>query len=327
MAMSFDDRFGECVASLFNEDRPDCPRDDVNLYADFLELLVIFSRGDGVSEGEIQDRFYGEQDKIDEREDKDERNNAELTDVKESFIKGIFSLIEERVSQYAELYPFELTENQIIFLKEDLTEPQKLYLFLLISSSLNYFKAFNSVITKDFEIVAFETIKALLPTFEVRHFGKLSAYTGTAKQKIQQLAVDIGLPVDEDELNSIGERNNQERGLDVVSWLPFEDKCYNKVVFLCQCACGKQYESKQHDIRRFENYYRFYKAKPQMTLFIPYSLINPKKNKFYHSDYIEDDYLIFERLRILFLSRKNDSVYKQLSSKELVERCIQYYRA
>ena len=56
-----------------------------------------------------------------------------------------------------------------------------------------------------------------------------------------------------------------------------------------------------------------------------YSLIDVKKHKFYHSDYIEKDYLVFERKRIVSLLVKNN-VYDRLRSKELVEKCILYNR-
>ena len=221
------------------------------------------------------------------------------------------------------MYPFDLGSEHIIRLKNDLSLSQKLYLFLLFSSSLDIFKSFNSEITTDFEIVSCEAIKSFLPHAIVKSFGKLSEYEGTAKEKIKKLADDIGLSTDDYEIGCIGERNVQERGLDIVSWIPFEDKCQNKIIFLCQCACGKKYESKQHDIRRFEHYYRFYKIKPLRTLFIPYALINPKDGKFYHSDYIEDEYLLFERLRIVNLAKKKEDVLKLLKSTRIVERCIQ----
>ena len=318
MAMSFDEKYMQCISNLTNVDKPDLPRYETNLFADFVELLVVFSNGDGVAFGDIQDRFFGEP---------DETNSSERNDSNESFIDEIFSLIEERVAIYGNVYPFEIGDEQNVTLKRDLSLPQKLYLFLLFSSSLDIFKSFNSEITTDFELVSCEAIKSFLPNAVVKPFGKMSEYNGTAKEKIKKLADDIGLQTNDYEFGCISERNVQERGLDIVSWLPFEDRCQNKVIFLCQCACGKQYESKQHDIRRFKNYYYFYKTKPQLTLFIPYSLINPKENKFYHSDYIEGDYLVFERLRIINLAKQKDDLLTRMSSTILIENCIQNYMA
>ena len=314
MGTSFDDKFAQCIQNLDNVDKPDYPKDETNLYADFVELLAVFSKGDGVAHGDVLDRFFGEP---------DENNSSETNDDNESFIDKIFAIIEERSFLYACLYPFDFENEQTIRLKEDLTIPQKIYLFLLISSSLDIFNAFNSEITTDFEKVSYEAIKSFLPNAIVKSFGKHSEYSGTAKEKIKKLADDIGLPTDDYEIGNIGERNNQERGLDIVSWLPFEDKCHNKVIFLCQCACGKQFESKQHDIRRYEHYYRFYRTKPQRTLLVPYSLINPKENKFYHSDYVEDDYLLFERLRLVNLTKGKEEILTLLKSTCLIERCLQ----
>lgn len=319
MTMTFKNKYDQCLRNLGNVSKPDYPNYETNLYADFVELLVIFSKGDGISYGDIQDRFFGEP-------EADKKSSSEKNDDNEYFINTIFDLIEQRRFLYGELYPFDLGNEQIISLKTDLSLSQKLYLFLLFSSSLDIFKTFNSEITTDFEIVSCEAIKSYLPQAIVIPFGKLSVFKGTAKEKIKKLADYIGLPTDEDEIACVGERNIQERGLDIVSWIPFEDNCQNKIIFLCQCACGKQYESKQHDVRRYQNYYRFYRTKPLLTLLIPYSLINPQNGKFYHSDYIENDYLIFERLRIINLAKQTDNILSMLNSSDLIERCIQDYR-
>lgn len=316
MVMTFDDKFIQCVQNLNSIDTPDCSRDETNQFADFVELLVIFSKGDGVAYGDILDRFFGEL---------DENNSSERNDANELFIDGIFSLIEERKDLYGDQYPFEVGKEQIITLKRELSLPQKLYLFLLISSSLNIFKSFNAEITTDFEMVSYEAIKSFLPNAIVKSFGKLSEYKGNAKEKIRNLADDIGLQTNDYEIECVGKRNVQDRGLDIVSWIPFEDKCQNKIIFLCQCACGKRFEYKQHELRRYIKYYIFYNTKPQFTLFVPYSLINPRENKFYKSDYIEEGYLIFERLRIISLAKKRDDVFALLKSTCLIERCIQYY--
>lgn len=130
MVMTFDDKFIQCVQNLNSIDKPDCSRDETNQFADFVELLVIFSKGDGIAYGDIQNRFFGVSD-VD--------NSSEINDVNESFIDGIFPLIEERRCLYGDQYPFEVGKEQIITLKRELSLPQKLYLFLLISSSLNIF--------------------------------------------------------------------------------------------------------------------------------------------------------------------------------------------
>jgi len=66
---------------------------------------------------------------------------------------------------------------------------------------------------------------------------------------------------------------------------------------------------------------QFYKTKPQHTIFIPYSLINIREKKFYHSDVIEKDYLVFERKRIL--EYHNDNSFENSESFKIVNKCIE----
>lgn len=313
METNFEEKYVACIERLKSVGKPDYPQDQISCYSDFVELMALFSGEDGISFGDILDSFYGEP---------DEKTDAEKKDDDEVFVRRIFSFIDERIYLYAATYPFE-KKNDSLYLKHNITENEKYYVLLLISSQLDIFKSFQSDLTTDFETLSFEALKTFLPTAAVvKQFGKNADYRGTAKDKIKSLSVDIGIPVDLYEISQIGERNNQERGLDVIGWLPFADKCQNKVVFLGQCACGKGFESKQHDTRRFESYLVFYKTKPQHTLFIPYSLINIHEGKFYHN-FIEKDYLVFERKRMVTLLSGNN-IYNQLLSRELVEKCVSH---
>ena len=316
MKMIFDDKFKKCIQNFNNIIKPDYTKSELNYYADFIELTTLLSTQDGVTFGDIQDRFFGEKD----------YESAEKRDEDEIFLRDIFQLISERVVLYDEDYPFLYSEDEIFTLKQNLTVNNKLYISLLLSSKLNIFNEFRTDLTTDFETLSYLVLKNFLPTNStVKEFGKNTEYKGNAVEKIKQLAEELDLTIDDYELNQVGERNNQERGLDIIGWVPFKDKCGNKVVFLCQCACGKQYESKQHDTRRFENYLNFYKTNPQHTMFIPYSLINVRAKKFYHSDYIEKDYLIFERKRILEYYK--DNFFEKTESYKLVSKCIEYSEA
>lgn len=313
MPLSFEEKFRVSIEYFKNISKPDYTKSELNYYADFIELTALFSNSDGITLGDIQDKFFGEKD----------YESAEKRDDDESFLREIFQIISERHLLYNDVYPFSFYEDEILKLKSDLTLKNKLYISLLLSSKLNIFNEFRSTLTTDFETISYIAFKNFLPANSiVKEFGKNSEYEGNAIEKIRNLANDLNIAIDDYELDQIEERNNQERGLDIIGWLPFSDRCGNKIVFLCQCACGKQYESKQHDTRRFENYLKFYKASPQHTLFIPYSLINVRAKKFYHSDYIEKDYLIFERKRIL--EYYNASVFENSESFRIVNKCVEY---
>lgn len=313
-AMTFDEKFKECIKSFENQSSPAYVKNEINLYADFVELVTIFSKDGVVSFGDIQDRFFGTK----------EYNSAFERDADETLLLEIFILLQERSVLYHENYPFFFdTANTLLVIKDILGDRNKLYVYLLISSQLNIYKAFKTDITTEFEFICKNALEKYLPPDAiVKNFGRNSAYTGTAINRIKSLADDLNLTVDEYELSQVSERNTQERGLDIIGWIPFEDKCMNLLVFLVQCACGKDYESKQHDIRRFKNYLNFYKLQPIHVMFIPYSLINTRERKFYHSDLIENDYLIFERKRIVELY--DTSNFKMLKSFQIVQACIQY---
>ncbi len=316
---TFEDKIKDCFVNFDSIDKPTYTEKELNLYADFVELITLFSNTDGVSSGDILDRFFGTKDYSD-----NEITNAEQRDKDESFINEILMIVEERVKLYKEDYPFSFDDSEIILLKENLTWRNKLYLGLLISSKLNIFNEFTPVLSTEFETISYFAFKSYLPAYSIiKEFGKNTEYTGNAINKITQLASDLGLDIDSDELECVSERNYQERGLDVIGWIPFDDNCKNKLVYLAQCACGKDKESKFHDTRRFENYLLFYKTKPQHIMFIPYSLINVSKGKFYQSDLIEKDFLIIERKRILNLFN-NEDVFNDLEMNKIVENCIAY---
>jgi hypothetical protein len=315
--MTFDEKLNDTYSNFAAIDKPDYTRNKLNLYADFVELTSLFSNTNGVSFGDVFDRFFGTK-----NYSNNTQTSAEQRDEDEVFINEILIIIEERISLYGNNYPFTFKKSKLLVLKSDVTWRQKLYLSLLVSSKLNIFKEFKSDLTTEFETLSSFVLKNFLPLNSiVKEFGENTTYTGNTIQKISQLARDLGLEIEEDELDGISERNNKERGLDIIGWIPFEDNCKCKLIYLAQCACGKNAESKQHDTRRFENYLKFYKTKPQHIMFIPYSLINIRNKKFYHSDLIEKDFLIFERKRIISLfDEENKSNLP--SMVRIVDGCI-----
>tara|TARA_R110002072_G_scaffold7503_2_gene40980 strand:+ start:775486 stop:776439 length:954 start_codon:yes stop_codon:yes gene_type:complete len=310
--MSFNDKINICFQNYTQIDNPNYVKNKYTLYADFIELIAVFSNADGVSFGDVQDRFFGTKD----------YNNAKERDKDESWLGKVFTFIQERANVFGLDYAFNVDDDNLITLKSDLSWKNKLYIGMLISSKLNVFSEFKSDITTEFESISFEVLKEFLPSHAItKEFGKNSPYQGNAIKKISSLAKDIGLKTDDYELSGISERNYQERGLDIIGWIPFSDSCMNKLIYLAQCACGKDVESKHHDTRRFENYFIYYKTSPQHIMMIPYSLINTTDKKFYNSDLLEKEFLIFERKRILTFFN-NEDVFKSLQMSKIVEACV-----
>jgi hypothetical protein len=334
MKKNFDDKL---IAQFTNlkVGVPDYPKHFEHLYCDYIELVALFSNMDFVTKSDILDRLKdeGENNIVDivntEIEDEnhvlesEEISEAQKNDIKEKWIDNLFLILEERATLYGNDYPFNFSFNKII-LKQTLSNKNELYIYLLISSNLDLFKKVRSELTTDFETVSYFSLKNYLPEHAiVKQFGKNSEYSGNAIKKIRDLAYDLKVEIREHEIENISERNNQERGLDVIGWIPFSDSCPNIITILGQCACGKDWPSKHHDTKRYKHYLKFYRLDPYHAIFIPYALIGKGGNKFFRSDDIEDNTLVFERKRIIELFTDFPE-FSVLRSKQVVEKCIEY---
>lgn len=304
---------------------PDYTRNQFHLYADYFEIIALFSNKDGVTKGDLLDRLYGTSDDRDSKDDGELGSLAsEVDDNNEIFVNNVLRIIEERVLLFKDDYPFTyIEEHQNLLLKENVNYKQKTYLLMLILSKLNIFDKVRPILTTEFETISFHALKNFLPErAEVREFGKNSNYKGNARTKIKDFITELSYEVDEYNLAAISIHNNQERGLDIAGWIPFEDPCQAKIVILAQCAAGKNWSDKQQDLRRFISYFRRYKLPPILTMFIPYDLINFHSKKYYQSDSINDDYLFFGRKRILQHFEEED-ILNCLDSKEVIDLCLE----
>lgn len=293
----------------------------VHQYADFVEIISLFSNENYLSKSDILDRFIDQSILKKANEDLD---RAERNDSNETFINGIFNLILDRTYLYNKDYPFEILDNKIKLLpKSIINDRHKIYIMLLISSNLSLFSLFQPELTSEFETLCYNVLKWYLPSdAKVIEFGKNCVLIGNAKQKITQLATELNVEIDTKTLNQIPDSNKQERGLDIVGWIPSGDFIPNTLWIFCQCACGKDWTDKLTETRRYNLYYRFHRNKPVHTLFIPYSLIDIQSSYFYQSDEIPLETLLFERKRILTNIRSTD-FFNLLKSKQIVEKAIE----
>ncbi len=296
----------------FNISIPNIPRHKHHLYADYIELIALFSKSE-VTKSDILDRLFDE--------GLSGNNNPEIDDKNETWINEIFDLIYFRNSLFSNDYPYKI-ENKSLKIKNKISEKNKIYLSLLISSSLNYFKLLQLELTTEFETISYQSLLNFMPDFAtVKATGKNSDYKGTAKQKIEKIASEINIEINKKELANISDRNMQEKGLDLIAWIPFEDEIPNLITFLAQCACGKDWDKKQFETGRYENYFYFYKKKPIHLMYIPYSITNI--SAFYMSDDIVGDKIIFDRKRILeFIP--NTLFFNNLNSYTIVNKSIEY---
>jgi len=248
---------------------------------------------------------------------------TEITDSQESWVGSVFDLLSDRVSGFGQSYPYVVDSIGIKLTDGNKSTSQLLYLFLLISSSLKFFRKVEPFLTSEFELLSEKVLKNFLPDKAiVKKFGVDSDYIGNAREKIKKLAMDLNIDIDEYEISQISKHNSKEEGLDVIGWIPFEDKNPNLLIILGQCGCGKDWWSKKFETGRYENFYRFYKQPPIHSLFIPYALSN-NENRFFQSKDIIKPSLVFERGRILEYS-KNVDFDDSFLSKRIVEKCLDY---
>lgn len=302
---------------------PNFSKHEEHLYADYIELVALFSARDFVTATDILDRLKDEGNVV-KSDDLDDEDAAEKNDENETWINELFGVLEQRSIVYGNDYPFDLSHNKIV-LTENIVHKHKVYLYMLISSNLNLFSSVSTSLTSDFETVSYYALLNYLPgRSKVKQFGKQSEYEGSAIQKIRHLADDLNMSINEHEINNVSEKNMQERGLDLIGWIPFSDDCPNMIVVLGQCACGKSWFSKYHDTKRFANYLNFYKLRPISAMFIPYSLVGKHSgSRFYRSDDIEDNSLLFERKRITELF-PNETQFQDLESRQVIDMCLTY---
>lgn len=290
-----------------------------HLTADYIELQSFFI-ADSLSHYDILDTYYNEDIKISTVKKEDELGlvKSEENDTDEIWIKEKFQICEYRAELLLEDYPFAINEKTIC-LKQDLTEKQKLYILLLLASNLDYLRKLQSILTTDFERISYEVLKNYLPNNAiVKQFGKNSDYVGNAKEKITKLANELNIRCNESLIEETA-TGNQERGLDVVGWVPFNDEIPNLLTILGQCACGKEWYKKKGETERYENYYNFHRKKPIHSMFIPYGLVKDASS-FYQSDELIDS-LLFERFRIME-NLKDVAFYDELNSKLIIEKLV-----
>ncbi len=316
--MSFEDKLKKLLLTLSKNTLPPNTSQEY-LFFDYIEFYTFFF-GDEVSKSEILDyledngvnilKFVNE----DTEGNKDEDDNK-----KEAAINAVFSCIEYRSSLLNGNYPFTITNNYID-LKSKLSKENKVYIILLISSMLSKFSAFQAELTSEFEEIICIALEKMYPEYKIKSFGENSDYTGSAQKKIRALAKDLHILTREHEINKV--KGNQEKGLDLIVWKPFEDKVPNMNITFVQCACGKEWSSKFDDAKTYEAYFDCYQSVITYIFASSYALLC--NEEFTKSDEIVKSKSIFlDRLRIISLISGSDDIEDRVQvSFQLINELI-----
>ena len=303
---------------------------DLNKWADYLEILCLSSEDKIITRDEIYDKLYGDKSddetsiQTNELEDEDSRNeieeyksetNGEKVDNRLSKIGDIFEFLISRKALYEKQYPFLVTiAPKTIALKKDVSFKQYSYLGLLLSANLDYFSYFKPELTTNFEINSMHVFKKLFPIdANVEYFGKGALRGNIFSQnklidRIKKLAEVLNLKLsarfDEQE---VGHSNTGDGGLDLIGWYDIFDDNNGKIVNFGQCACGKDWYNKQFDIHiaKWKNYIDT--THPILT-----TLITPTSYRKYDGSWYNNmkvyDCIIIDRLRFIrALTKKENS--------------------
>ena len=327
VAMNFNEKL-EILFRNLEIESPNVPKYIEHVYADYVELNALFLKEE-VTIADISDKLRdvkdynmletGELDEIENNLDEIASLEAERNDMIAKRFYSIFDVCIDRQRLYENNeYPFIVGENHIR-LKDDLSDKQKTYLLLLLCSNLNCFNLIQHELTADFELLSYYALTSYLPSKAiVKSFGKNSDYTGNAINRIKVLAAEIGITINENKISCISPQNVQERGCDLVAWIPFTDKIPNMFIALSQCACGKDWDKKQSDTIFFKGYFYFEKS-PLHVMFIPFAISNTG-DKFYQHDRVLDN-IFFDRKRIIEQLEEFDFLL-ELKSFSAVEKSI-----
>jgi hypothetical protein len=226
---------------------------------------------------------------------------------------------------FGEQWPFVIdTYAQEISLKEDLTDQQKLYISLLLSSSLKYIpKKRWRGITGIFEKASIEIMKHLMPTgSEVHAFGAAdsSRYTGHLHDRLCTLAADINAHL-LTKKSHFDPRDTGDCGLDIVAWHTLGDGRKGMPLAFAQCGCtadgwpDKMLQASPARISIHLAVSHFWAT----YYFMPLDLSTTDDDKIdwqYYSNFSQA--IVIDRLRFLNLSNAYNIVPASMTAEEYV---------
>ena len=312
---------------------------DYNVWADYIELLVMLHPDRKLSVEAIKDRLLDENDDDAKKalrqinpmgrkiitpdidriaEDQFENDNDPEDEQKiKTAIIGVVDYMKSRNSIISKYYPFDIANNYSISFIEEVTNKNKVYIILLISSLIRIITregGFAYRITHRFENLCEHPFDLLIPKLATKEFfgaGGLTNENGEPTRnlfydKMRVLSQSLRLNLDTEFTPvSAGINNVGDGGLDWVAWVSFADNLHMLPMYFAQCACGNDWEDKLFDvnINKWRNFIQF-KNDYQLFHFIPKSF-RELNNKWFNPTHLHSAAII-DRFRIIELLEKSE---------------------
>lgn len=240
-----------------------------------------------------------------------------------TIFQDVYTHVLLRKQAIGDVYPFDINEDDQLYLKAgELSGQEKLYLFLLFASNLEYMKSSRDL-TSDFEVVCLLYMRKLFPSMVFKLFGSSNCNT---KLKVDDVINDVKLSdrminlskfitvsLDPESLNKINKHNHGDGGLDLVGIHLMGDDRKSIPVIFGQCACSyDEWSAKQQSIsdRQWEKYLRTWETSIQTYIFIPIWNMNSEKQ--FEDDLDLSRCILVDRQRILHLA--DDCIVQNLTS-------------
>ncbi len=240
---------------------------DLFRWADFVELTCLndpdgeaplsevlreawgFETGMGASFRE--EGFPDDTSDIEDRATYDDTNQVKMEDLLKHF--------EMRSVLLGENYPFEVKLGDETICRKESCSSHELYQYLLYSANLPFVsQSDSSALSKGFERLAYRAVKKMMPPsaqialFGTAATGSYKCYTGSKYEKLGCFADELDTKLNSEITSSTyPPTDNGDGGLDVVAWIPFNDRSANQPLLLAQagCTCDESTMlSKQHEV-------------------------------------------------------------------------------
>ena len=332
---------------------------DYNVWADYIELLAMLHPDRKLSVETIKDRLLDENDgdekkalrqitpigrkfitpnidKIAEDQFEDDNDPEDEQRIKTAII-GVVDYMKCRKTIVNDYYPFQVDNRYSITFIEELTNKNKIYIILLISSLIRVINregGFAYRITHKFENLCEHPFGLLIPPTATKEFFGAGGPTDENGEQTSYLLYDKVLALSQNlrlNLNTeftpttAGKNNVGDGGLDWVAWVSFADNLHMLPMYFAQCACGNDWEDKLFDvnINKWRNFIQF-KNDFQLFHFIPKSFRELSNNwmnpTHLHSAAIIDRFRIIELLEKSMNESDVVAMYEDLLSElETVE--------
>ncbi|MCI4626823.1 MAG: hypothetical protein L3V56_12810 [Candidatus Magnetoovum sp. WYHC-5] len=284
------------------------------IIADYIELVCLYSEDSQILKEEANNAIYKRSTVKTTKEVKSYKDNEK----KALQINECFTHLKYREKVFDKFYPFEIKDEQVVSVKKDLTELHKLYIFLLVCSSLSSLdrKETQNSFTSVFECISTDAINKYLPEFTVVRFGD-------SRKSFYDAIQDLAKQLDEDPRIESDYNVGNDGGLDIAAWKLLEQgtdkEKRGKLICFAQCTCTTQWQKKkgEPDIDRWRHYIDFL-CEPVKFMFIPYCY-RKSNGKWFDKPMVAGTILI-DRLRICTLLHKDSST--GLKVLTLIDRII-----